>query len=96
MKLILKLVIHFYRWAVKPFYKRSCLFRVSCSQEVLNELEQGGYIAGITALKARFNYCRPGYIWSTNPDNGKIRLVFKDGKYLEESEISSELLRNKE
>lgn len=92
MKQLLTLTILFYRWAIKPFYKRTCLFRVSCSQEVLNEARQNGFRAGINTLNTRLKYCRPGFLWSKNPVTGKQRLIFPDGKYLEENEISFEIL----
>ncbi len=92
MKQLLTLTVVFYRWAIKPFYKRTCLFRVSCSEEVLNETRRLGFAAGMQVLNTRIKYCRPGYQWSKNPVNGAPRLIFQDGKYLEENEISIQML----
>jgi putative component of membrane protein insertase Oxa1/YidC/SpoIIIJ protein YidD len=92
MKQFLVFAIHFYRTAIKPFYKRTCLFRVSCSMEVLNETRLHGFRGGMNALSIRLKYCRPGFQWAKNPETGKHRLIFPDGKYLEENEISAEVL----
>lgn len=89
---LLKITIYLYRLLIKPFYKRTCIFRTSCSQEVINEINRDGFIAGWKALKLRMNYCKPGYTLTKNPQTDKPRIVFKDGRYLEETEISTELL----
>jgi putative component of membrane protein insertase Oxa1/YidC/SpoIIIJ protein YidD len=90
---LLKTIIYLYRILIKPFYKRTCIFRTSCSQEVLNEINRDGFIAGWKALKLRMNYCKPGYTLTKNPQTGKPRIVFKDGRFLEGSEISDHLTK---
>lgn len=95
MKQFLVFAIHFYRTAIKPFYKQTCIFRVNCSQEVLNETHLHGFRGELRALNTRLEYCRPGFHWAKNPETGKHRLIFPDGKYLKEYEIFVEFLKLK-
>ncbi len=92
MAFVLKFFIYGYRLFIRPFWKRTCIFKTSCSQEVLNELDKNGFRAGLNALEMRMKYCKPGFITAKHPNTRNLRIVFSDGKYLEQSEISSEIL----
>ncbi|MFN9115010.1 MAG: membrane protein insertion efficiency factor YidD [Bacteroidota bacterium] len=92
MRYLIVLAVVFYRALLKPFYPRTCLFRVSCSEAVLQESRNMGFVAGWNMLLLRYRYCRPGYRWTKHPESGSPRLVFSDGKYLEADEISPQIL----
>lgn len=58
-----------YQMLLSPWFGGNCLFKVSCSQAVLESAQKGGYLAAWRLFKYRYKYCRNTY-----------RLVYVDGK----------------
>lgn len=67
MKWVLILVIRLY-WLVPVRWRRSCLFKESCSHFVYRVACNEGGWAGIRALRSRIRQCRPGYAHFHTPD----------------------------
>jgi putative component of membrane protein insertase Oxa1/YidC/SpoIIIJ protein YidD len=93
MKYLFILFIRFYWIAIRPFYHSTCLFKTSCSREVYNSLKLYGFIKGIRVLKYRMKYCKPGYSFYYSELKKQYILEFHDGHYLEEKDISPEILK---
>jgi putative component of membrane protein insertase Oxa1/YidC/SpoIIIJ protein YidD len=60
MKWLLLLIIQIY-WLIPKKYRRSCIFKVSCSRYVFEITIREGFINGCRAFNKRFYQCRPGY-----------------------------------
>ncbi|WP_417786334.1 membrane protein insertion efficiency factor YidD [Tenacibaculum sp.] len=92
MKYLLLLFIKTY-WKFKPKDKpASCIFRESCSHNVYRETLNKGAIAGLRALKYRYENCSYGYELYINPMNKKKQIILKNGEVLQEEEIAKRLL----
>ena len=61
MKFILIGAIKFYRWGLRPYLSKTCLFNESCSVHVERITKESGFLAGINALRFRIANCQPGY-----------------------------------
>ncbi|MBC8280490.1 MAG: membrane protein insertion efficiency factor YidD, partial [Chloroflexi bacterium] len=80
-------------WFLSPafFAKRSCIFRLSCSNFVYQSTIQYGSVAGFRALVWRYRSCRPGYtVASDSRGDLKVRLV--TGRVVPGSEIVESIL----
>jgi hypothetical protein len=87
---VIRSVVRLYwRFWPRP-WKRSCIFRESCSQHVYRVAARSGEFAAIRALLARIRTCRPGYRLSVT--DGRVGLVLANGVTLEEFEIAPELV----
>ena len=74
-------------WAVWPArWRRSCLYRESCSRYVYRMAREEGLVGGLRALRARYRTCRPGY--GILSRYGETWLVLADGSILSASEAS--------
>jgi putative component of membrane protein insertase Oxa1/YidC/SpoIIIJ protein YidD len=91
---IFLLLIRIYWYLVPPYYRRSCLFRESCSKFVYRNTEEKGFIAGISALRKRYYQCRPGYKLEKTASGWELTLV--DGTTLKNEEISKNILEGAE
>ena len=90
MKRLLLWLIRAY-WRLWPErWRRSCLFRETCSHHVYRVTASSGFPAGLAALWGRMRRCRPGY--SVETLAGHLVLRVKDGSILPESEVSPHLL----
>jgi putative component of membrane protein insertase Oxa1/YidC/SpoIIIJ protein YidD len=78
-------------WAVwPPRWRRSCLYRESCSRYVYRAASEAGLAAGLRALRERFRSCRPGY--GILRHGGEAWLVLADGSVLSAGEASTAAL----
>jgi len=83
----LLLAIRLY-WIVWPArWRRSCLYRESCSRYVYRAAREAGLAAGFRALRERARTCRPGY--GIVRRGGEAWLVLADGSMLSASEASA-------
>lgn len=80
-------------WAVIPGYKRrSCLFRVSCSQHVYSTTRTQGWLRGVQALNFRFHNCRGGFHLFNHPIDNSINMLLPQGQIIGENEIAEKFL----
>lgn len=85
----MQLGVRFY-WQWWPHrWKRSCLFRESCSQFVYRVAGESGSLAGLGAFWYRVRTCRPGY--HLNVAGDQVELVLRDGSTLAESFMAPDL-----
>jgi hypothetical protein len=78
-------------WRFRPErLRRSCLFRETCSRHVYRVTASSGILCGLEALGRRIRQCRQGYRVETLA--GHLVLRLRDGSFLSESELSSNLL----
>lgn len=91
MRLLLLAAIQAYWRLVPARFRRTCLFRVSCSQHVYQAARVAGVRTALIALTDRWKLCRPGYTIVTR--EGRFQLVLCDGSVADESEIAPSLLR---
>ncbi len=89
MKWTILFVIRLY-WLIPKRYKRSCLFKVSCSNFVYKSAQERGFLCGISAYLTRKKQFRPGYqIIISKSIGNQIKLV--DGCFISENEVSSKV-----
>lgn len=76
MKWLLISVIHIYRWLPRCF-KRTCLFKETCSAHVLRLTRESGFWAGVRSLRSRMLQCRTGYVvlFDGNVSDWVVRLA---------------------
>lgn len=67
MRRIILSMIQIY-WLAPARWKRSCLFKVSCSHHVYTTIQTKGLKEGIEQLLKRYRQCRPGYSIYTSDD----------------------------
>jgi putative component of membrane protein insertase Oxa1/YidC/SpoIIIJ protein YidD len=48
-------------WLLPNRYKRSCIFKETCSRYVFRKIQEGGAWAGILSFKERYHQCRSTY-----------------------------------
>ena len=78
-------VIQLY-WLVPKRWRRSCLFRESCSHHVYRIAREAGGRAALQALHRRYRQCRPGYGLYPTPDGG-LWVVLQDGTVVGAAEM---------
>ena len=79
-------------WYIIPLkFRKTCLFRVSCSHYVFNSTRDFGFLHGVTAFKERWHKCRPGY--KTELINNKLCLHLIDGSNIDSEDISESIIR---
>ena len=86
MNKILLFCIKIYWLVIPESFRRSCLFKESCSRYVYRITKENGFIEGVKAFKTRYKKCRPGSKWIKNEDSGSIDLHLVDGTILTENE----------
>jgi uncharacterized protein len=92
LRLLLLAVIRLY-WRIVPEHRRrSCLFRVSCSNHVHAVTAESGFLAGLRALFHRWRRCRPGYraVWDEDGSRWTARLA--DGSVADPATLVPDLL----
>lgn len=47
-----------YRWLVRPFLRRRCLYTESCSQFAIRTFREHGFVRGLGMVKRRVRSCR--------------------------------------
>ena len=85
VRFVLLLVIRLYWTLVPARWRRSCLFRVSCSHFVFDALMSQGVSAGCRAFALRWRRCRAGF--HVELDNGRVVVRCADGSTCEPNEV---------
>lgn len=94
MKSLIRGAIRLY-WRFWPErWRRSCLFRESCSRHVYRMTTESGTIAGLAALRKRLRQCRPGFVASL--DSGGLTLILANGDRISGHQISEEISGRRE
>lgn len=87
---MLLLIIRFYRTAVRPFLRKTCLFQCSCSRFVESEYRSYGAKRGWKALFTRYQDCREGYHF-IEIDKERF-MVTQSGRRYPESQLSDSII----
>lgn len=90
MRSLLLCIIRSYRHYWPERFRRTCLFRESCSEHVYRVAAAQGALAGFTALRQRIRRCRKGY--SVETLGGELMVRSADGGLIPEAEASSSIL----
>jgi putative component of membrane protein insertase Oxa1/YidC/SpoIIIJ protein YidD len=87
MKFLLLLLIRTY-WLLTPENKRRrCIFKESCSNFVYRITRTEGGTKGVSALKLRFQQCRPGYAMVRDEASNLLGVRLKDGTFVPKAEL---------
>lgn len=93
MKFLLILMIRLY-WVTFPKSKRrTCIFRISCSQHVYQTTKKEGFYKGLIALRYRYLNCRSGFQIFDHPIDGSKMIMLPSGQVLIEEEISERFIK---
>jgi putative component of membrane protein insertase Oxa1/YidC/SpoIIIJ protein YidD len=84
------LAIRIYWLLIPSRWRRTCIFRQSCSQYVYHMTAQHGLLAGWRAFVQRWRTCRPHYHLERHDGNICIRLA--DGSLANAQELSDSVL----
>lgn len=94
MRLILLNIIRLY-WLIIPESKRKkCIFNISCSNKIYDEIKLNGLKSGLKELNFRVKNCRPGFDVFTDYKTGHIKMILKTGVILDENQIAERLRQN--
>jgi len=78
-------------WAVVPRqWRRTCLFKVSCSHHVYAATRAGGLLPGWRALVARWRCCRSGFHVELQPNGWQVHLA--DGTLADDQALADIVL----
>ena len=91
MKWVLIGVIHLYR-RLPPRFKRTCLFRNTCSSHVLQTTRASGFRAGLRSLRLRVLQCRPGYVIYFDNDKNHWAVRLANGSVANREELADLIL----
>lgn len=74
-------------WYFIPKEKRTvCLYKDHCSQYVFNEFDSSGFVAGVKALKYRYDNCNRHYTFFL--DSGELLIKTNGGEVIHETDSS--------
>jgi uncharacterized protein len=91
MKWLILLTIKTYWITIPEKYRKTCLFKESCSHFVYRVTKQRGFLCGTAAFFQRRKKCRPGYEMMFS-DTSIIRIKLVDGSFISKNELSDQLL----
>lgn len=75
MRYLIIVAVRLY-WILIPATKRrTCIFRLSCSNFVFLAAKEHGFKAAISALRTRLRQCRPGYKKYKAPDGAEYCIL---------------------
>jgi len=90
LKYLIIFSIKFYQTFFPKKLRGKCLYKESCSNFVLRETYEKGFIGGIRSFKYRYLNCRPNYFLTTKK-NKKI-LITCQNEIIEEDEIDIRII----
>ncbi len=90
MKQFLLILIRIYWLSIPKSKRRSCLFKISCSNHVYRVTKDKGLISGLKALRFRIKNCNSEYA-VIKIDNKPV-LISASSKVFDESEINYSIL----
>lgn len=86
MKYLLLALIRLY-WFIPKRFRRTCLFKETCSHHVFAVTKEKGFMSGLKALQRRIKQCRPGYsIYIT--DDEKQWVILSDNTVIERKSVN--------
>lgn len=94
MKYLIIWAILLYQRVAPPSIRERCIFKVSCSNYVLEGAREVGALEALKRFRHRTKCCRPGYkpINTQIADHeGLFLLRLRDGSIAEEKELSKRL-----
>src|SRR5689334_416441 len=91
MKWVLIGIIHLYRRSPARF-KRTCLFRSTCSAHVLQTTRASGFWAGLRSLRLRIRQCRAGYVIYFDNDKNHWAVRLANGSVANRDELADFIL----
>ena len=91
MKWVLIGLIHLYR-RLPPFFKRKCLFKITCSSHVLEMTRASGFWCGLCSLRLRMFQCRPGYVIFFDNEKQHWAVRFANGSVANSEEVADFIL----
>ena len=92
MKWLLIAIIRGYK-RLPNSVKRQCLFKEHCSSFVERATNEGGFGAGLNALRNRIRLCRPVYSVYFDNQSGDWRVSLADGSINDDSVLADFVLR---
>ncbi|WP_370632793.1 membrane protein insertion efficiency factor YidD [Pedobacter sp. MC2016-14] len=96
VKILLLLLIKAY-WAMIPRAKRrSCIFKISCSQYVYQKTTKYGLYEGLRAFRYRFYNCRSGFHVFEHPSELTTLMILRNGEIISQNEISERFIKNEQ
>lgn len=93
MKWLLLAIIRGYK-RLPNSLKRQCLFKEHCSSFVERATKEGGFGAGLKALRSRIRLCRPGYSVYFDNQSRDWRVSLADGSINDGSVLADFVLRS--
>ena len=94
MKSLLLFVIRIYWFLIPEYKRRNCIFRISCSQFVFQQIKTQGLRKGLKAFKFRFHNCRSGVEFFHNPITKEQNAFLPNGSIISQEEIAARLITN--
>lgn len=96
MKYLIIWAILFYQRVAPASIRERCLFKLSCSNYVLQGAREAGSLEAVRRLRERVSCCRGGYVRVDTAIAGQGDLVLlrlADGRVVEEQDLSERILR---
>jgi len=90
MKYLLLISIKIYWSLIPKTIRGECLFKKSCSHYVFDTTNSKGLIAGLSAIRFRFDHCRSSYSLMNSPDG--LLLISAKNKVFKTHEIDKRIL----
>lgn len=91
MKWVIFFVINIYWIAIPKKYRKSCLFKESCSHFVFRNTMEHGWRHGLYCFLQRWKQCRPGYVIIYTQSKG-VEIVLADGCSTTKDNLSDKML----
>jgi putative membrane protein insertion efficiency factor len=67
LKLVFILPVRFYQWTISPLLGQNCRFQPSCSNYMIEAIEEWGVIKGLWLGLKRIFRCHPWGNWGPDP-----------------------------
>lgn len=83
-------VIRLYQKWISPRLNRQCLFRPTCSEYTIQQLQQHG-LPGLKHAYIQLRDCRAGYTVHVG-DDGHLQMITRTGRIISEDRISQHIV----
>ena len=83
-------VIRLYQKLVSPRLNRQCLFRPTCSEYTIQQLQQHG-LSGLRSAYIQMRDCRDGFTIHVNGD-GRLEMTTRTGRVVPEDRIAQHIV----
>lgn len=86
MKYLVLFLIRLY-WFIPKRFRRTCLFKQTCSHHVFAVTKEKGIMSGLKAFRQRIKQCRPGYsVYIT--DDERQWVILNDNSVVERGQMN--------